>query len=144
MDLTKEEILETSMVDLAYKSLDEKGEPMSYQDILTEVSKLKGFTEEDIERYIAQLYTDLNVDGRFVLVGRNLWGIKRWYPIEQTNNFIVPGLKDEFEEDLEETLLDEDNDLMLEEVADGYKEVADDILTADNLDGVDEVEEFRR
>jgi DNA-directed RNA polymerase subunit delta len=116
-NLALEKIRETAMVDLAYNLLKEKGDAMIYREIMDEIAKIKGFTEEDFTRYIAQLYTEINIDGRFVCVGRNLWGLREWYPIEQATDSAVAGnikeddLDDELDSDLYE---DEDEDYDLD------------------------------
>jgi DNA-directed RNA polymerase subunit delta len=98
-----EKIRETAMVDLAYDYLKSTGEPQLYRIILDAVGNQKGFTKQDIENYIAQLYTEINIDGRFVCVGRSLWGLKHWYPIEQaTDSAIVANVKDDYDADLDE------------------------------------------
>lgn len=115
-------VAEQSMVDIAYELLKEKGEPMLYADIMEQVASKKGFTQSETEELIAQLYTEVNIDGRFVCVGRNLWGLKSWFPIDQSSDSAVAAnVKeddlaqelDEMDEDLdfeENELLDEDED----------------------------------
>jgi DNA-directed RNA polymerase subunit delta len=100
------------MVDLAHNLLQEKGEPMSYRDLAAEVGKLKGFTEEEIMQYIAQFYTDINIDGRFVCVGKGQWGLKDWYPTEQLSDAALAAqIKDDDfldDEELDETLYEDE------------------------------------
>ncbi|RAL23349.1 DNA-directed RNA polymerase subunit delta [Thermoflavimicrobium daqui] len=116
-NLAAEKIIETSMVDIAYDLLKEKGEPIQFLDMFSQISKIKGFTQEDINYYISQLYTDINIDGRFVCVGRSLWGLRSWYPTEQTTDSAVAAhIKDD--EDLDEELYEDsdDYDLNLDEL----------------------------
>jgi DNA-directed RNA polymerase subunit delta len=106
--------METSMVDLSYDLLKSTGEPMFYRDVMNEIAKLKGFTEEKMNQSITQLYTEINIDGRFVCVGRGLWGIRDWYPTDQaTDSAIVANVKDEYLGD------DTEDELYQEEVYDG-------------------------
>jgi DNA-directed RNA polymerase subunit delta len=130
--LTDEELREMSMVDLVHKILQSKGEPMLYRDLLQEVARLKGFSEEEMMQYIAQLYTEINIDGRFVCVGRSLWGLKHWYPTEQTTDSAVAGnIKDDFDdEDLDEELYEEEEEDLDQE---GYGEG----VFEDDFDGGD-------
>ena len=131
--LTEEELREMPMVDLGYKILQSRGEPMLYRDLLQEVARLKGFSEEEIMRYIAHLYTEINIDGRFVCVGRSLWGLKHWYPTEQTTDSAVAGnIKDDYDdEDLDEELYEEEEEaLERDEYGDGVFD--------DGFDGGDE------
>lgn len=150
-NLTMEKIKETAMVDLAYNCLKEHGEPMLYSNIMKEVASLKGFTEQDVERYIAQLYTEINIDGRFVCVGRSLWGLKEWYPIEQsTDSAVAAHLKDDFvDEEEDDHLFEHDDDFESDEVIDlddedldlAYDEEEDDAFGGRSSDGDDHLDD---
>ena len=83
LKLDPEKIKEMPMVDLAFEVLKAANTPFYYRDLMNEVAKLRGFTEEQINEVIAQLYTEINIDGRFACVGNNVWGLKRWYPVEK-------------------------------------------------------------
>ncbi|WP_175552342.1 DNA-directed RNA polymerase subunit delta [Seinonella peptonophila] len=108
-NMTAEKQRETAMVDLTYQLLHEKGEPMTYQDIMQSVAAIKNFRKEDVARYIAQLYTEVNIDGRFVCVGRGLWGLKHWYPLDQTtDSAVAASMKDDYLDD--EELEDEETE----------------------------------
>lgn len=111
-NLAVERVRETAMVDLAYDLLKQKGEAMLYRDIMDEVSSMKGFTKKEAEHYIAQLYTEINIDGRFVCVGRNLWGLREWYPTDQaTDSAVAANVKEDDEyHDLDEELFDEEEE----------------------------------
>jgi DNA-directed RNA polymerase subunit delta len=73
---------EMPMVDLAFIVLKAANTPFYYRDLMMEIAKIKGFSDDQVMQVIAQLYTEINVDGRFACVGNNLWGLKRWYPID--------------------------------------------------------------
>ena len=106
--ISEDDLREIAMVDLAYDVLKEHGEAMLFHDLLQEIVKLKGFTEEETKEYIAQLYTEINIDGRFVCVGKGLWGLKQWYPVEQTtDSAVAANVKDDLEEELEEGIVDD-------------------------------------
>jgi DNA-directed RNA polymerase subunit delta len=142
-NLAIEKIRETAMVDLAYDILKRKGEPMLYQNIMREVANMKEFTEEDIEKYIAQLYTEVNIDGRFICVGRSLWGLRAWYPTEQaTDSAVAANVKDDYIDDEEEEIFDEEKeyDPVLDEI-DDIGDYADDDDFEDELDSDDLPEE---
>ncbi|MBJ8192614.1 DNA-directed RNA polymerase subunit delta, partial [Bacillus cereus] len=47
------------------------------------------FSDEEINDVIAQLYTEINIDGRFACVGTNLWGLKRWYPVDKSEDALT-------------------------------------------------------
>jgi DNA-directed RNA polymerase subunit delta len=86
LDLDPRTIQETSMVDLAFLILKKSNNPFYYRDIMQEVARLKGLSDDEVTNVIAQLYTEINIDGRFACVGQNLWGLKRWYPIEKSDD----------------------------------------------------------
>jgi DNA-directed RNA polymerase subunit delta len=115
-----EKIRETAMVDLSYEILKGKGEPLLYRDILNQIADQKSYTKADVEQYMAQLYTEINIDGRFICVGRSLWGLKHWYPIEQsTDSAIVANVKDDYDHDLDdEDLFGSDDDSFTDEIDD--------------------------
>ncbi|MFC7440100.1 DNA-directed RNA polymerase subunit delta [Laceyella putida] len=125
-NLVLEKIKETSMVDLAYELLKQKGDAMQYRDIMADVAKKKEFTQEEVENYIAQLYTEINIDGRFVCVGRGTWGLREWYSTEQaTDSAVAMNVKDDYlDDDLEDELFEADD----EDFANG------------NLDELDEID----
>ncbi len=65
-----------SMVDVAYSIL--KNGPLSikFKDLFDEVLKLKEMSEEDGRKVISQFYTNLTLDGRFVDLKDNEWGLR--------------------------------------------------------------------
>lgn len=79
----KDEIKEMSMIEIAFKLLKEAKKPIEFKEMFAQISKAKELTKEQQLERIANLYTDLNVDGRFINVGENQWGLKKWYPIER-------------------------------------------------------------
>jgi DNA-directed RNA polymerase subunit delta len=91
LKLDSEKIRELPMVDLAFEVLKAANTPFYYRDLMKEIAKLRGFSEEQINDFIAQLYTEINIDGRFACVGSNVWGLKRWYPVERDTDGSVTG-----------------------------------------------------
>lgn len=113
--LTPEQAREVPMVDLAFNILKAANTPFYYRDLMAEIAKIKGYTEEDVLRLIAQLYTEINVDGRFACVGNNLWGLKRWYPVDNKEGDMGgakrPRIINDDDDDLdEEEYLEEEED----------------------------------
>ena len=153
---SKEDLLEMSLIEIAYELLTERNEPIFFQDLMKEIASLQGLSKAEVEKRIAQFYTDLNVDGRFTSLGENRWGLKIWYPVDQIEEEVVhaaakPKKKkkakkaavvvDDFDE-LDEEDLDFDDDI--EEDEDDVDEDDDDILADADIDEVlidDDVEE---
>ncbi|WDH82814.1 DNA-directed RNA polymerase subunit delta [Paenibacillus urinalis] len=143
LKLDPERIREMPMVDLAFMVLKVANTPYYYRDLMNEVAKLRGLGDEEINDVIAQLYTEINIDGRFAYVGTNLWGLKRWYPIDKAED-AVTGTKrpriindddDEDEEYIEEEHEDEDFDHS------GDEDEDDDLFDDDSDDDDDDVDD---
>ncbi|MFC5529079.1 DNA-directed RNA polymerase subunit delta [Cohnella yongneupensis] len=93
LKLDSEKIREMPMVDLAFEVLKAANTPFYYRDLMMEIGKIRGLSESQIIDVIAQLYTEINIDGRFACVGSNVWGLKRWYPVERTDDPVNGGAK---------------------------------------------------
>jgi len=87
---SQEQLQEMSLVELAYLVLSTKREALSFQQLVNEVATLLNLSEEEIRGRIAQFYTDLNIDGRFVCIGENSWGLRAWYPYDQIEEEMAP------------------------------------------------------
>ncbi len=77
------------MIELADLILLDEKKAIHFKDIFDKIADLKELTNKEKDDYIAQFYTDLNVDGRFMMIGSNMWGLKRWYPVEQIDEVIM-------------------------------------------------------
>ncbi len=147
--LTPEQAREVPMVDLAFNILKAANTPFYYRDLMNEVAKIKGYTEEDILRLIAQLYTEINVDGRFACVGNNLWGLKRWYPVDNKEGEMGgtkrPRIINDDDDDLdEEEYMDEEEESFPaeEEDFDSFDEDHEEVVEEeDEMFAPDEIEE---
>lgn len=135
IQLTEEELSEISMIDLTYEILLRKKEAMPFQEIWKEICSILHLSEEEAKERIAQFYTDLNLDGRFLPIGENRWGLQDWYPIEQIEDDFVTTTK---KRKKGKKALQLDDDLDME---DYDLELEDDELDYDDLDEFDE-EEF--
>lgn len=80
---------EQSMIEIATDLLKEEKKAMHYRDLFDQVAKIKQLTKKQQDGVIAQFYTDLNLDGRFLTLGQGLWGLKVWYPVEQIDEEIT-------------------------------------------------------
>jgi len=93
LKIDSEKIREMPMVDLAYELLKTANTPFYYRDLMMEIAKMRGLSQEQVTDVIAQLYTEINIDGRFACVGGNVWGLKRWYPVERADDQLNGGAK---------------------------------------------------
>jgi len=108
LKLDPEKIKEMPMVDLAFLILKAANTPFYYRDLMAEVAKMRGMSEEEINDTIAQLYTESNIDGRFACVGTNLWGLKRWYPLERSDDPVANSKRPRIINDEDDDLDDDD------------------------------------
>ncbi len=137
------------MVDLAFMVLKAANTPYYYRDLMNEVAKLRGFTEEEINETIAQLYTEINIDGRFACVGTNLWGLKRWYPLEKSEDPIANAKRPRIindEDDDDDDFTDEEETYSADDTEEDYDnlnedEDHDDDLYSEDDDTEEEVDE---
>lgn len=140
-----EELKELSMIELAYAILEGKKQATAFRDIVEEVSKTLGLSKEQVTVRLAQFYTDLNVDGRFISLGENRWGLRSWYPYEQIEEEILPQPKPKkkrkFEDDEFDDFAAEDTDYEDSDDLDELEEIEDDVDFIDE-DEDEEVEEF--
>ncbi|MFD1448905.1 DNA-directed RNA polymerase subunit delta [Oceanobacillus profundus] len=121
-----EELQEMSMIELASKILFDEKKALNFRDIFDKIAEMKGFSPSEKENNIAQFYTDMNVDGRFLTLGSSMWGLKRWYPVEQAQEELteVPKkkrVKKKTDEEVEE--IDEELDITdadIEEIVDDF------------------------
>lgn len=80
---------ELAMIDVAKAVLEEKGEVMDFKDILLEVSNFIEINEDGMNKRMPQFYTDINVDGEFISLGDNTWGLRTWYPVDSINEVLT-------------------------------------------------------
>ena len=146
LQYSKEELSEMSLIEIAYEIMLDKKKAIPFSEIIEELKKLLGHSDEVIKSRIAQFYTDLNIDGRFLSLGENQWGLRIWYPVDQVVEEIVNPVKAKkkkkakkkvVEEDLD--FDDDDEDEFDEDGFDKVEDLIDDVdLDDDDLDEDDD------
>lgn len=148
------QLKEFAMIEIAYELLNANNNvPKDYHSLLKEVAEIKGMSEEEMNDRIAHLYTELTVDGRFVNLGNNQWGLKAWYPFDQTEEEMSQISKvrkkrkaDDDDDDIDEDYLDEDEEFdEFEDLEDELDELAneeDDLFDDDDKDDIDDDDDF--
>nr|WP_046174709.1 DNA-directed RNA polymerase subunit delta [Domibacillus indicus] len=141
---SKEELKEMSFLELAHLILADKHEPVSFHDLLAEIKNHLGISEEEVKSRMVQFYTDLNIDGSFLPLGENRWGLRAWYPVEkleeETTTAPVKSRKKKakkiVEDDFEEEVIEDEEDLIDfdEDDFDGADEEELDLDDDDELD----------
>ncbi|WP_164984967.1 DNA-directed RNA polymerase subunit delta [Ammoniphilus sp. CFH 90114] len=73
---------EVALVDISYEVLDRASKTMNYKEIFKDAANLKGLTDEELMELVPQVYTEMNLDGRFICISAGEWGLKKWYTTE--------------------------------------------------------------
>ena len=101
--------MKKSMISVAYDLLKKKRVPVTFLKLWKEVSQVIGFNEQQEEDNIAQFYSDLSLDDRFVNVGDNKWDLRSRHTYSEvvvdTEDIII-------DEDVEEEEIELNDDLM--------------------------------
>ncbi len=72
-----------SEVDIAYRILaDNNEQPIYYKDLIMEVIEKKRKSIQSMAVAISEIYTMINMDGRFQHRGDGRWGLTEWNPPE--------------------------------------------------------------
>lgn len=110
------------MIEVVHSVLGDKKQATTFNELVQEIAQVLGLSQEQVNAKIAQFYTDLNIDGRFINLGENRWGLRSWYPYEQIDEEILPQPKPKKKRKVEE---------------DGF----DDYIEEDDFDDADVIED---
>ncbi|QWG36207.1 DNA-directed RNA polymerase subunit delta [Bacillus mycoides] len=109
-----EELKECSMIEVVHSVLGNKRQATTFNELVQEIAQVLGLSQGQVNTKLAQFYTDLNIDGRFINLGENRWGLRSWYPYEQIDEEILPQPKPKkkrkVEEDGFDDYIEEDED----------------------------------
>ncbi|MER2108052.1 MAG: DNA-directed RNA polymerase subunit delta [Solibacillus sp.] len=152
-DMTQEQLVEESLIELAHTILEDKKQAMQFNDLVKAIQAVNGMAEEELKSRLLQFYTDLNIEGRFLLNQENGWGLREWYKVETIEEETAPTVKarkkkskavaDE-EDDLvdldeEDIVFEEDFDEFIEEEEEDVEDI--DFVEADIEDLDAEIDE---
>jgi DNA-directed RNA polymerase subunit delta len=157
-EMTQEQLREESLIDLAYAILEDRKSAINFNDLLAEIKSYNGMTDAELKERLVQFYTDLNVEGRFLLNQENGWGLREWYKVETIEEETAPTVKtrkkkkvadeDEDEEDIleldeEDVVFEEDFDEFVDEEDEDEEDVVEELeLLEDDIEDLDaEIEE---
>ena len=91
-----------SMLDIAYDALKNSKEPLSFKDLVAAVAKENGLSEEETKKKLAQFYTNLSIDGRFVVLSDNFWDLRERVPFAKAHIDMNEAYNDPEEEESDE------------------------------------------
>ncbi|SFL87795.1 DNA-directed RNA polymerase subunit delta [Salibacterium qingdaonense] len=121
-DYNEEEVEEMSAIELAHILLEDEKKPYEYGSLMNRIAELKDLSSEETKNRQTKLFTSMNLDGRFVHLGENHWGLRGWYPLDQSDEDLSTTVKmedtkknqepaDEFEEDFDDNFEDIEDEL---------------------------------
>ncbi|MDM8183021.1 DNA-directed RNA polymerase subunit delta [Enterococcus cecorum] len=89
---------ELSMIEVAHAILEQREDVMDFTDLVNQIQVFLEKSDLEIRESLAQFYTDLNIDGSFISLGENRWGLRSWYAIDSIDEELNHGFDDEDEE----------------------------------------------
>ncbi|MDK6211585.1 DNA-directed RNA polymerase subunit delta [Enterococcus faecalis] len=89
---------ELSMIEVAHAILEQHADVMDFSDLVNQIQNYLGKSDSEIRDQLAQFYTDLNIDGSFISLGDNRWGLRSWYPIDSIDEEVTHGLEEDEED----------------------------------------------
>lgn len=136
-----------SFIEIAYELLVENKQAVPFNEIMDEIISALNLSEQEVKARIAQFYTDMNIDGRFLALGDNRWGLRVWYPVDHVEEEVVPVVKPKKkkakkakdEDDFDE--IEEDEELGFDDIDEFEEDIIedDDPFDEDDLDDADEL-----
>nr|WP_232353831.1 DNA-directed RNA polymerase subunit delta [[Bacillus] enclensis] len=130
---------QTSFIELAHEIMTDKKQAVTFQEVLNEIKSLLEISESEVKSRMVQFYTDLNIDGRFIALGENRWGLREWYPVDQIEEETVPTMKSTKKKKAKKKV---EEDLDLDEFDDLDDEDLDEDLDYDDLDDTEDDEDL--
>src|SRR5699024_5275817 len=98
---------------------------LDFSELFQQATELKKISESKKQEILATFYTDLNSDGRFMAVGSNVWGLKRWYPVDHTTEMSLAASRIRYMEEMTED--NEEDDENFDDDYDVYEEVDEEV-----------------
>ncbi|MCD8510065.1 MAG: DNA-directed RNA polymerase subunit delta [Bacillus sp. (in: Bacteria)] len=121
------QLKEMAMLEIAYEILEEAKSPGDYHSLLKDVAEMKGLSEQQVKDRIAHLYTEMSMDGRFVNIGENRWGLRSWYEFDKTEEELSQANKTRKKKRSEEEEEDQDYFDDEEEDFDEFEDLEDEL-----------------
>lgn len=86
---------ELSLIEVAHAILEESGEIIDFTELLLQIQDYLDLSDELVEAKMTRFYTDLNIDGRFISLGDNRWGLRAWYAVDEIDEEIITSSEEE-------------------------------------------------
>ncbi len=86
---------ELSLIEVAHAILEESGEIIDFTELLLQIQDYLDLSDGLVEAKMTRFYTDLNIDGRFISLGDNRWGLRAWYAVDEIDEEIITSSEEE-------------------------------------------------
>jgi len=86
---------ELSMIEVAHAIFEENGDVLDFNQLLVQVQNYLEMSNKELEGKMTRFYTDLNIDGSFISLGENRWGLRSWYPIDSIDEEILSSIDED-------------------------------------------------
>lgn len=90
--INKEEL---SLIEVAHAILENHGDIVDFEELLNAIQDYLGLDETKLEERMIRFYTDINIDGRFISLGDNRWGLRVWYAVDEIDEEIITSAEEE-------------------------------------------------
>ena len=117
--LKKEDLESLSSKDVAYMIMENGKRKLNTADLFKKVISLMGLPESTFEKKVADFYTSLSTDKRFILLDNGKWDLRS----NHTSDKVVKVSDEEDEEEDEEEVLEKEEEDEIEE--DNYDDTDD-------------------
>lgn len=122
------------MLAVAYDVLKENGKPLPFNELLDKVAEELGFSEQEKMDKMAQFYTNLSLDGKFVVLQDNHWDLRERVSFDKVHIDMNEAYNDIDEEDEDKSEIDDTTSLLGEdEQKEGDFESSDDDSSDDDI-----------
>jgi DNA-directed RNA polymerase subunit delta len=133
----KEELELLSFADIAYKIIKQDKEPKTTVVLFKEICKLLEMSDNEYEALIADFFTSLTTDKRFILLNSTNWDLRENHVV----SIVVDESEDDYEDALEEEI-DNDDEEETKETEDVYDLDEDGVDDLGDEEIVEDDEEF--
>lgn len=99
--------MKRSLIDVAFELLQKKKKPVPFIKLWSELAQIEGLTQAQQDDRIAQFYSDMCLDNRFVNMGENKWDLRSRHTFSEVV-INLDDLLDDSDEDEENYDLGED------------------------------------
>jgi DNA-directed RNA polymerase subunit delta len=139
--MTKDELELLSFTDMAYNLIKLDKKTKTTVDLFKEICSLLELSKKEYEDKIADFFTSLTIDKRFILLDSVNWDLKENHSVST----IIDDSEDDFEEEVDEDMdeLDGEDNSEIEEESledDLDSELSD--IDDEELEGLDELEDI--